>query len=229
MNTLTMPALSAPAPFPWKCGKMVEILSFYLRTVSAGVYGMVEKKAKKETPLSDELDVLIRRCQDGDSSAMQVLYEQHKTQVFNLAYRYTYNRAIAEDLLHDIFIKVFHQLHRLDNAQAFQGWLYRVAVNTCLSFLRSHKSPVKNTVSFTDAAFLEPSGYDNYSPTKKALEAAINELPMKLKSVFLLHDVQGHKHHEIAEIMSWSVGTSKSQLFKARMKIRKILESRSQV
>ena len=189
---------------------------------------MVQNKAKEGSPLPNELDVLIKRCQDGDSAAMQALYEQRKTQIFNLAYRYTYNRASAEDLLHDIFIKVFDQLHKLTNTQAFQGWLYRVAVNTCLSYLRSHKSPVKNTVSFTDAAFLEPSGCDNHSLIEKALDAAINELPMKLKSVFLLHDVQGHKHKEIAEIMGWSVGTSKSQLFKARMKIRKILESRRQ-
>jgi RNA polymerase sigma-70 factor (ECF subfamily) len=208
---------------------MVGIFISLLRNEGAGVYGMVQNKSKVEQPLSSELDILIRRCQDGDSTAMQALYERHKTQVFNLAYRYTYNRATAEDLLHDIFIKIFEQLYRLDNAQAFQGWLYRVAVNTCLSYLRSHKSPVKNTVSFTDAAFLEPSGRDDHSLAGKALEAAINQLPMKLKTVFLLHDVQGHKHHEIAEVMGWSVGTSKSQLFKARMKIRKILESRSQV
>lgn len=223
-----MTALLTPS-FSQNYVKIKGIFRINLRTESAGVYGMVQNKMKKEVPIPNELDVLIRRCQDGDSSAMQALYEQYKTQIFNLAYRYTYNRATAEDLLHDIFIKVFDQLYRLDNTQAFQGWLYRVAVNTCLSFLRSRKSPVKNTVSFTDAAFLEPSGYDSHGFTRKALEAAINELPMKLKSVFLLHDVQGHKHREIAEIMNWSVGTSKSQLFKARMKIRKILESGSQV
>ena len=188
---------------------------------------MVQNKAKDDTPILDEMDVLIRQCKNGDKAAMQALYERYKTRVFNLAFRYTYNRAAAEDLLHDIFIKVFGQLGRLENTQAFNGWLYRVAVNTCLSYLRSRKSPVKDTVSFTDAAFLEPTGFDSCRVTKNALEEAIQELPMKLKSVFLLHDVQGHKHHEIAEIMGWSVGTSKSQLFKARMKIRKILESRS--
>jgi RNA polymerase sigma-70 factor (ECF subfamily) len=229
MSTLTMPTILTPALFPWKCGKMMGIFRSHLRVESAGAYGMVQNKPKEEIPPLNGLDVLIRRCQDGDSAAMQSLYERYKRQIFNLAYRYTYNRASAEDLLHDIFIKVFDQLHKLDTTQAFQGWLYRVAVNTCLSYLRSRRSPVKNTVSFTDAAFLEPSQYDNKSLVKSALDAAINELPMKLKSVVLLHDVQGHKHQEIAEIMGWSVGTSKSQLFKARMKIRKILESRSQV
>lgn len=229
MSTLTMPALLTLPAFPPKYVKIGGIFRINLRAERVGVFGMVKNKAKEESPLLDELDVLIRRCRNGDSAAMQALYEQHKSQIFNLAYRYTYNRASAEDLLHDIFIKVFAQLHRLEKSEAFQGWLYRVAVNTCLSHLRSRKSPVKNTVSFTDAAFLEPSEYGNYSLTRNALEAAINELPTKLKSVFLLHDVQGHKHQEIAEIMGWSVGTSKSQLFKARMKIRKILESRSQV
>jgi len=174
---------------------------------------------------------LIKRSQEGDVGAMEALYKEFRAPLFNLAYRYTHNRAVAEDLLHDIFIKVFHNIHSLDVEKAFVSWIYRVAVNSCLTYLRKNKSPVKRAVSLEDIRHLKEDPDDDNIREKafnRSLDSAMQDLPGKLKSVFLLHDYQGFKHKEIAEIMGWSIGTSKSQLFKARKKIRKTLQSRDE-
>jgi RNA polymerase sigma-70 factor (ECF subfamily) len=179
--------------------------------------------------LSDEfLTDLVSKCRQGDLHAMETLYEHFKSSLFSLAYRYTYNFAVAEDLLQDIFIRIFTNLHTLDEDKAFTGWMYRVAMNTCLSYVRSHKKVVQKTVPLEEVeAFVSDTSSTDVEKTEnKSLEEAIQRLPTKLKSVFLLHDVQGFKHKEIAQILGCSVGTSKSQLFKARKKIRKYLGSK---
>ena len=182
--------------------------------------------------LSDqELKDLIQQCREGDTQAMGILYEHYKTSLFSLALRYTYNHAAAEDVIQDVFVKVFTNLHTLDNDKAFVGWLYRIAVNTCLSYLRSHKKLRQKTIPLEDVhgvvADTEPSA--TQKAESKILEQTIQKLPPRLKSVFLLHDVEGFKHQEIAHILGCSVGTSKSQLFKARKKIRKLLEHKQWV
>jgi RNA polymerase sigma-70 factor (ECF subfamily) len=180
---------------------------------------------KKEIS-EQELERLIRLSREGDLQAQGILYEHFKSSLFSLALRYTYNFAAAEDVIQDVFVKVFTSLHTLDDDKAFVGWLYRIAVNTCLSYLRSHKKLRQKTISLEDVQGILADGEP--SATQKAenkiLEQTIQKLPPSLKSVFLLHDVQGFKHKEIANILGFSVGTSKSQLFKARKKIRRLLE-----
>jgi len=177
---------------------------------------------------SDFLIELISRSRQGDSQAMGAIYEHFKTPLFSLAYRYTHNSAVAEDLLQDIFIKIFTRIQDLEKDEAFVGWLYRIAINTCLSYLRGRKRLLQKTISLNEVEGIA-NGRTFDAPDRminKPLEDAIQSLPTKLKSVFLLHDVQGFKHEEIAQIMECSLGTSKSQLFKARMKIRKQLEDK---
>jgi RNA polymerase sigma-70 factor (ECF subfamily) len=188
-----------------------------------------EKSRSWGRNLSDEeLSRLVSLCREGDTQAMAALYENFKTPLFGLAFRYTYNFAAAEDLIQDIFIKVFTNLHALDEDRAFIGWLYRISVNTCLSYLRSHKKWLQKTISLEEVRYYlsDTSAEDADEVANRPLEEAIRDLPPRLKSVFLLHDVQGFKHQEIANILGCSVGTSKSQLFKARMKIRKHLEKK---
>ena len=180
---------------------------------------------KKE--LSDqELKKLIQLSRESDLQAMEILYEHFKSPLFGLALRYTYNFAAAEDLIQDVFVKVFTNLHTLDDDKAFVGWLYRIAVNTCLSYLRSHKNLRQKTISLEDVQGIIADSTPSATQIaeNKILEQTIQKLSPSLKSVFLLHDVQGFKHQEIAHILGCSVGTSKSQLFKARKKIRKLLE-----
>ena len=177
--------------------------------------------------LSDSffLKDLIKRGREGDIQALEAIYKQFNRPLFNLVYRYTYNSEVAEDLLQDIFIKVFSHLQDIRNEETFVGWIYRIAINTCYSYLRRKKSPIQRTISL-DEVEGKIEGKTNVSGDKvmkKSLDDAIQRLPKKMKSVFLLHDVQGYKHKEIARMLGCSMETTKSQLFKARMKLRQKL------
>jgi RNA polymerase sigma-70 factor (ECF subfamily) len=171
---------------------------------------------------------LIKRSRAGDSQAMGSIYEHFKSPMFGLAYRYTNNATAAEDLIQEIFLKVFTNLHSLDNDEAFVGWLYRIAVNTCLSYMRSHKRIFQKEVSLGEVEGVLNGSVQGRPEDmlSKSIAEAVQSLSPKLKSVFMLHDIQGFKHEEVAQIMECSVGTSKSQLFKARMKIRHQLEKK---
>ena len=189
-----------------------------------------EKSKKMETELerADFLIDLVKRCREGDMEAMEAIYEHYKRPVFNIIYRHTYNRDVAEDLLQDIFIKIFTHLHTLKSDDTFGGWLYRIAINTCYSYLRGEKSRLQKNVPLSEVEGKLEEKIDDSGDRmmRKPLEEAIQKLPHKLKSIFLLHDVQGFKHEEIAQTLGCSVGTSKSQLFKARMKIREYLKNK---
>lgn len=201
-------------------------------TIGWRVFVMEEQKDKINPQdgleSADLVNDLVRRSREGDMQAMGFLFEHYKSRICSLAYRYTYNVTAAEDLVQDIFIKVFSHLEMLDRDEAFAGWMYRIAVNTCLSYLRSHKKERQQAVSLSDLEHTvgeeEPDITEKM--VKEPIEEAIQSLPTRLKSVFLLHDVQGFKHGEIAQILGCTVGTSKSQLFKARMKLRKKLDKR---
>lgn len=172
---------------------------------------------------------VIRRSREGDIQAMEAIYKHFNRPLFNLVYRYTYNSEMAEDLLQDIFLKVFSHLHDIRNEETFVGWIYRIAVNTCYSYLRRKKSQLQRTIPLDEVeGKIEGETYRSGDEImKKSLDDAIQNLPDKMKSTFLLHDVQGFKHKEISQMLGCSVGTSKSQLFKARMKIREHLGNKT--
>jgi RNA polymerase sigma-70 factor (ECF subfamily) len=194
---------------------------------------MSEDQSQKntESATSARADLLLdwlERSRTGDTQAMSAIYDHFKSSLYGLAFRYTRNHAVAEDLLQDIFVKVFSNLHTLDNDNTFVGWLYRVAVNTCLSHLRTHKRVFQKEVPFekVEEYMTQKSSHRPEDMMNKTLDDAVQGLSPRLKTVFMLHDIQGFKHEEVAQIMDCSVGTSKSQLFKARMKIRKYLEKK---
>jgi RNA polymerase sigma-70 factor (ECF subfamily) len=174
------------------------------------------------------LSALIRRSQEGDERAMEKIYEHYKRPLFNLAYRYTHDRPAAEDLLQDIFVKIFSHLGEVDRDETFVAWMYRIALNTCYSYLRGRRTREGRSVPL-DAieGKMEEAVYDGHEESLAGpVEQAVRMLPEKLRAVFLLHDVQGHTHEEIARMLGFTVGTSKSQLFKARMRIREILKEK---
>ncbi len=174
------------------------------------------------------LALLLKRSQDGDTTAMETIYLRFKGAFYNLAYRYGGDRATAEDLLQDIFIKIFTHIRDVRSPEMFPGWAYRIALNSCYSHLREKKSKTGRTVSLTDMGdIINVEGSERTgSDLRKPLQDAIAGLPRRLKEIFLLHDVQGFKHEEIASMLRLSVGTSKSQLFKARLKVRGYLKAR---
>jgi len=177
------------------------------------------------------LEELVRRGREGDMAAMESIYGMFKGPVFGLVYRYAQNRATAEDLLQDVFLKVFGNMRNVRDAATFPGWVFRIAVNTAYSYLRQKRAQADKHVPLDD---LDGRIEDKTSaPVEKdirgPLEQAIQALAPRLRSVFLLHDVQGFKHEEIARTLGCAVGTSKSQLFKARIRVREFLRSKGAV
>ena len=176
----------------------------------------------------DSLDALIARSQAGDAVAMESIYNRYKTALFNLSYRYCYNQTTAEDLLQEIFIKIFTHLGDVRQTKTFTAWVYRIALNTCFSYLRERRFELNKVVPLADVEGTAHEALDEEQAgdVRKPLEDAIAGLPRKLREIFLLHDVQGFKHDEIGRMLGISTGTSKSQLFKARLRIREYLKNK---
>jgi RNA polymerase sigma-70 factor (ECF subfamily) len=153
------------------------------------------------------------------TGAMGSIYEMFKGPVFGLVYRYAQNRAAAEDLLQDVFVKVFSNMRHVRDAATFPAWVFRIALNTAYSHLRQKRVQTEKLVPLGDleGRLEEPGTEPVERDLQGPLEAAIRTLAPRLKSVFVLHDVQGYKHEEIALRLGCAVGTSKSQLFKARI------------
>ncbi len=177
------------------------------------------------------LDELVSLGRNGDLAATEALYEMFKRPVFGLLYRHTQNQAVAEDLLQDVFLKIFTHLRDVRDAKTFPGWVFRIALNTCYSHLRQKKAHGDKFVPLADIEErLEAQGGEAVERDLRGpLNQAIGALAPRLRSVFVLHDVQGFKHEEIARALGCSVGTSKSQLFKARIKVRDFLRAKKAV
>ena len=170
---------------------------------------------------------LIRRGKAGDPRALEEIYGRFRTAIFSLALRHTGDRAAAEDILQDTFIKVLTHLGDVQSEETFPAWVYRIAINTCYSHLRGRRSRENRTVALSRVeGRTEEAVYDAHETSLSGpLEEAIARLPEKLRMIFLLHDVQGFKHAEIGAMLGVSVGTSKSQLFKARSRVRNFLKA----
>lgn len=166
---------------------------------------------------------LVEGCIRKDPMVMKAVYESFKTSIFNISYRYTGDKTEAEDLSQEIFIKIFQHIQKLKETDAFKNWIYRIAVNSCLNHIRSDrlKKRKENQHKQHNALKVVKNGSELL---RMQIEQGIQMLPIKQKSVFILHDIEGFTHHEIAIMMGWSDGTSKSQLFKARMKMRAYLK-----
>jgi RNA polymerase sigma-70 factor (ECF subfamily) len=168
---------------------------------------------------------LVTRCRAGDLSAFEDLYRQHSTRLYSLAYRMVGHAEDAEDLLQEIFLTAFRKLDTFKGASALGTWLYRLAMNVCLDRLRSKAAKQS---SMTDALD-ETVGYPGASlpqVTRLDLERAIASLPEGSRAAFLLHDVEGFDHMEVGRILGIAEGTSKSQVHKARLRIREYLAAR---
>jgi len=178
------------------------------------------QKAASETQL-------IARAQSGDEQAFAALFEMHKRRVYSLCLRMTGNTAEAEDLTQEAFLQLFRKISTFRGESAFSTWLHRLAVNVVLMHLRK-KVPQQISLDETESSQDEPVKRDYGDNDRRllgsidriSLERAIAELPPGYRTVFVLHDIEGYEHNEIAEIMKCSVGNSKSQLHKARLKLR---------
>jgi RNA polymerase sigma-70 factor (ECF subfamily) len=171
---------------------------------------------------------LIQRAQSGDEEAFASLYQLHKKRVYSVCLQMTKDVADAEDLTQEAFMQVFRSVNSFRGDSAFSTWLYRIAVNTVLMKLRRRKSPplisLDEPVSADSPSLKRDVGKADPSLSgaidRIALRRAVEELPAGCRQIFDLHEVKGYQHHEIAQLLECSVGNSKSQLHKAKLKMR---------
>jgi len=183
---------------------------------------------------SDKLSeaAAIERAKQGDAEAFETLYNLHKRRVYSLCLRMTANTAAAEDLTQEAFLQLFRKIGTFRGESAFSTWLHRMAVNVVLMQLRKKGLPVvslEETMEGEDEAPRKEPGADDPrlagSIDRMQLQLSIKALPPGYRMIFLLHDVEGYEHNEIAEMIGCSIGNSKSQLHKARMKLREFLKT----
>jgi RNA polymerase sigma-70 factor (ECF subfamily) len=172
---------------------------------------------------------LVQASAAGDERAFEQLYHQYHRRVYSLCLRILGNPADAEDVTQDVFLQLFRKLGTFRGDSAFTTWLHRMTVNAALMYLR--KSVVRHEQAeadeqirgLTDRRAHEHSAIPLID--RLALERAIQQLPPGYRTVFVLHDVEGYEHDEIARMLGISVGTTKSQLHKARLKLRQMLSA----
>lgn len=171
---------------------------------------------------------LIRQAIAGDMDAFEEIYKRHHRRTYALCLRMTQNATESEDLTQEVFVQLFRKMNSFRGDSAFSTWLHRLTVNQVLMHFRKRNVRFEKTVD-TDEGVPEQIiiGTENQNKMKivdrLALEKAISQLPNGYKTVFVLHDVEGFEHEEIARMLNVSSGTSKSQLHKARLKLRKLL------
>jgi RNA polymerase sigma-70 factor, ECF subfamily len=174
---------------------------------------------------------LIERAKQGDAEAFQGLYDKHKRRVYSLCLRMTSNTAEAEDLTQEAFLQLYRKIGTFRGESAFSTWLHRLSVNVVLMHLRKKSLPVVSLEETTQVSEEDTPKKDfgaedlalAGSIDRLQLQKAVDDLPPGYRTIFVLHDVEGYEHNEIAAIVGCSIGNSKSQLHKARMKLRDLL------
>jgi RNA polymerase sigma-70 factor (ECF subfamily) len=176
----------------------------------------------------------IRRAQAGDAAAFEEIYRTHSRRIYGLCYRMTANAFLAEDLTQDVFLQVFRKIQTFRAESAFSTWLYRLAVNVVLMrrrVKRLRETSLENRESENERFSQREIGRLDMHVSgvvdRVNLRRALRQLPRGYRRIFLLHDVFGYEHHEIAEALGCSVGNSKSQLHKARVRLRHFLQAGS--
>jgi RNA polymerase sigma-70 factor (ECF subfamily) len=183
-------------------------------------------------PSSPAADLeLAQRCGRGDPDAFEQLYRAHAGRLYTLIVRMVASAETAEDLLQEVFLTAYRKVSNFRGESSLGTWLYRMAVNHSLDYLRGRQNKMARTTdSIEDEGMAEPAASSPLVASainRLDLERAIKQLPDGCRTAFVLHDVEGFEHHEIATMLGISEGTSKSQVHKARMKLRGLLTGAS--
>jgi RNA polymerase sigma-70 factor (ECF subfamily) len=192
---------------------------------------LIVADTEKETAPNSDF-ALAQSAANGDMSAFEELYQRHNRRVYSLCLRMTQNPPEAEDLAQEVFIQLFRKIGSFRGDSAFTTWLHRMTVNQVLMHFRKRSVKLEQTTEEGDTPVQVVVGTGNPMTMpvvdRIALDKAISQLPPGYRTVFLLHDVEGYEHEEIARQLGCSVGTSKSQLHKARMKLRVLLRQQNE-
>jgi RNA polymerase sigma-70 factor (ECF subfamily) len=164
---------------------------------------------------------LVRLARTGDGGAIRTLYERHARRVFAVVRRMAGDDALAEDWAQEAWVRVIRALPTFRGESQFSTWLHRIAVNSALHGRRSRERKAGRETVMDDSYAARPTGGDALLRLK--LEQAMERLPDGMRRVLVLHDVEGYTHEEIGEMLGVNPGTCKSQLFKARAKMRNLL------
>ncbi len=219
----------------WRANKKMAITQTldYPILQNSEVAALNDKAAKTETvdvtTLSDY--DLTQASSKGDMVAFEEVYNRHHRRVYAICLRMLKNTNEAEDLTQDVFIQLHRKIGSFRGDSAFTTWLHRLTVNQVLMHFRKRTVKFEKTTEEGDTPvqIVRGSEKPNKMPVvdKIAIQNAIKQLPNGYRNVFILHDMEGFEHEEVARILGCSVGTSKSQLHKARLKLRKLLKRKA--
>ncbi len=162
---------------------------------------------------------LIAACKANDRLAQQLLYDRYANAMFTISYRITKDRELASDVLQEAFVRVFNYIHSFRGESTLGAWIKTIVVRSALAVLKKEKKGLSFDLSEMD----ETSTRLNFDHDTDYLEKAILSLPSGYRTVFLLIEVEGYTHQDVADLLGVSVGTSKSQLFYAKKRLREIL------
>lgn len=181
---------------------------------------------------------LIELIRSGDQSALEELFQRYRRKVFSLTYRMTGNTADAEDLCQEVFVQVIRKLDSFQGRSSFSTWLYRVAMNRSRDFLRTRKRapelvgdsgdgqmPRLEVENREDTSALMPEDGAIASEAGRLVHAALQQMPLSLRTPLVLHELEGLQYREVARILRLPVGTVKSRIFRARVRLAELLES----
>jgi len=198
--------------------------------------GIAMAGAVEAWPQTQAAEAEAARCTDrelaaqagaGDVRAFEELYRRHQRRVYSLCLRMTQNVAEAEDITQEVFINLFRKIGMFRGESQFTTWLHRLAVNRVLMHFRKAKGRKDGLTEdgTTPEPFFEAEGGAPRTPLvdRLALERALARLPPGYRAVFILHDIEGYEHEEVARMLGCAAGTSKSQLHKARARLRHLL------
>src|ERR1700722_13380482 len=197
-----------------------------------GEKGMLVKVEEENKNSDTPEEELVTQAQQGDAGAFEQLYRRYSKRVYYLCLRMVKNEAEAEDLTQEAFLRVFRKIHTFQGKSAFSTWLHRVAVNTVLMSLRKKR---RLEISLeNDDHYEEKPGVPRQIPggpdlsllglfDRENLKRALRQMPEGYRRMLVLHDLLGYEHNEIAVLVKCSPGNSKSQLHKARVRMRTLL------
>jgi RNA polymerase sigma-70 factor (ECF subfamily) len=172
-------------------------------------------------------DAIFQGCLQNNSSAQKELYNRYSPKMLAVCYRYGHNREDAEDMLQEGFIKVFSQMHTFRNQGAFEGWIRRIIVHTCINHLKKNKK-FNDSVDITYASGIEirEENIPSVIQAKQVVEC-IRLLPIGYRTVLNLYAVEGYTHKEIADMLDIEESTSRSQYTRARQMLEDVLVKKS--
>lgn len=166
---------------------------------------------------------LIRLCKEGNVKAQYRLYKKYSGAMFNIAVRMTGESALAEDILQDAFVKAFSELHKLNDENAFGGWLKRIVINRCIDIMRKEKHVFTNMETLTGKHYeIAVEVEENANPDM--VHHCIKKLPEGARQILVLHALEGYKNAEIAEQLGISESTAKTQFFRAKQLLGKMIK-----